>query len=221
MNMQTMGAFLDGEWDFSRMFSMEDQPDFAQELLGQCCFPLENNEEGGSQFTTPSAFGLTPDEANVSMGGVNYESLLYFWNSLNPNMHFDSQENSNNSYSSNSVFLPASSHEVKSFFSDSNHIQAANDNSDSMNICKMYDKNTGVFTPPFPEAPMAETAYSDEDMSSDRIGNFDEHMQLAANTVTPKELHLKRKFDIPESKVNPSDDMSQRPRVTRNVSAVA
>ncbi|KAF2309656.1 hypothetical protein GH714_004482 [Hevea brasiliensis] len=68
MNMETLGAFPDGEWDFSRMFSTQDQIDITPELLGQCSFPLEN--DGGFQFTNPLDFSSNP-EANVNMAGVD------------------------------------------------------------------------------------------------------------------------------------------------------
>ncbi|KAG6747629.1 hypothetical protein POTOM_047518 [Populus tomentosa] len=148
MNMQTMGDFLDGEWDFSRlMFSMEE-PDFTPELLGQCSFPQENDE--GLQFTIPPAF-FPPPEANVSMAGN--ESLFYSWNALSPNLHFDSQE--------------------------------------------------------------SETTCMNGDMSSDMIGDLDDNLQPAANTVLAKGFQLKRKLDVPES--NTLDDMKKKPRITRNV----
>jgi hypothetical protein len=212
MNMQTMGDFPDGEWDFSRMFSMEE-PDFTPELLGQCSFPQENDE--GLQFTIPPAAFFPTPEANVSMAGN--ESLFYSWNALNPNLHFDSQESGNNSNCSSGVFLPSSSHESY-FFNDSNRIQAANDNSMSMDISLMDEKTIGLFMPFFPEIAMAETACMNGDMSSDKIGDLDDNLQPAANTVLAKGLQLKRKLDVPES--NTLDGMKKKPRITRNVSTL-
>ncbi|CAK7347441.1 unnamed protein product [Dovyalis caffra] len=210
MNMQTMGAFPDGEWDFSRMFSMEE-PDFTPELLGQCSFPQGNDE--GLQCTIPSAFFSTP-EANVTMAGN--ESLCYSWNTLNPNLRFDSQESSNNSNCSSSVFLPSSSHE--SYFNDSNHIQATNDNYVSMGISIMDEKTFGLFMPLFPEIAMAEAACMNGDhMSSDKIGNLDGYLQPADNVVLAKGLQLKRTLEVPELTVNVLDNMKKKPRVTRNV----
>ena len=212
MNMQTMGDFPDGEWDFSRlMFSMEE-PDFTPELLGQCSFPQENDE--GLQFTIPPAFFPLP-EANVSMAGN--ESLFYSWNALSPNLHFDSQESGNNSNCSSGVFLPSSSHESY-FFNDSNRIQATNDNSMSMDISLMDEKTIGLFMPFVPEIAMGETTCMNGDMSSDKIGDFDDNLQPAANTVLAKGLQLKRKLDVPES--NTLDDMKKKPRITRNVSTL-
>lgn len=209
MNMQTMGDFPDGEWDFSRlMFSMEE-PDFTPELLGQCSFPQENDE--GLQFTIPPAF-FPPPEANVSMAGN--ESLFYSWNALSPNLHFDSQESGNNSNCSSGVFLPSSRHESY-FFNDSNRIQATNDNSMSMDISLMDEKTIGLFMPFVPEIAMGETTCMNGDMSSDKIGDLDDNLQPAANTVLAKGLQLKRKLDVPES--NTLDDMKKKPRITRNV----
>ncbi|KAB5526606.1 hypothetical protein DKX38_020453 [Salix brachista] len=208
MNIQTMGDFPDGEWDFSRMFSMEE-PDFTPELLGQyCSFPQDNGE--GLQFTIPPDFFPAPEADVISMAGN--ESLFYSWNTLNPNLHFDSQESSKNSNCSSSVFLPSSSHESY-FFNDSNHIQATNDNSVSMD-----EKTIGLFMPFPPEIAMAETACMNGDMNSDKIGDLDNNLQPAANTAQAKGLQLKRKLDDgPEPIANTLDDTKKKPRITRNV----
>lgn len=210
--MQSVGAFADGEWDFSRMFSTEEL-DFAPELLGQCSFPIEHDE--GLHFAMPSDFNPNP-EANVSMAGVN-ESSVYSWNNLNPNLHFIYQENTNSSNCSSSVLIPSSCPETY-FFSDSNLIPTTNDNFMSMDICIMDEENAGSFVPQFPETAMVESACINEDMSGCKIGNLNDSQQPAANAVRAEELQLKRKFDATESKVNLSDNMNKKPRVTRDVS---
>ncbi|KAB5568871.1 hypothetical protein DKX38_002664 [Salix brachista] len=206
MNTQAMGAFPDGEWDFGRMFSMEE-PDSIPELLDQCYIPHDIDE--GLHFTIPSAFYAAP-ESDVSM--VEDESLFYSWHTLNPDFHFDSQESSNNSNSSSRVFLPYSSHELY-FLNDSNPIQATNNNSLSMDISITDEKNTGLFVPLFPEIAMAETAYMNGDMSGEEIGNLDDNLKPAADDV----LQLKRKLDVPEPTANTLGDMKKKSRVTRNV----
>jgi len=211
MNTQAMEAFPDGElWNFSRMFSMEE-PDCTPELLGQCSF-LQDTDEG-LHFTIPSAFFPAP-ESDASM--AEDESLFYSWHTPNPNLHFDSQESSNNSNSS-SVFLPYSSHESY-FFNDSNPIQATNNNSMSMDISIMDEENIGLFMPLFPEIAMAETACMNGDMSGDKTGDLDDNLKPAANDVLAKGLQLKRKLDVPEPIANTLDDMKKKARVTRNVS---
>ena len=208
MNTQAIGAFPDGEWDFSRMFSLEE-PDSIPELLDQCDIPHDIDE--GLHFTIPSAFFSVP-ESDVSM--VEDESLFYSWHTLNPDLHFDSQKSSNNSNSSSRVFLPYSSHELY-FLNDSNPIQATNNNSMSMEISITDEENTGLFVPLFPEIAMAETACMDGDMSGEEIGNVDDNLKPADNDV----LQLKRKLDVPESAASTLGDMKKKSRVTRNVSA--
>ncbi|KAJ6954863.1 transcription factor bHLH76-like [Populus alba x Populus x berolinensis] len=212
MNTQAMEAFPDGElWNFGRMFSMEE-PDCTPELLGQCSF-LQDTDEG-LHFTIPSAFFPAP-ESDASM--AEDESLFYSWHAPNPNLHFDSQERSNNSNSSSSVFLPYSSHESY-FFNDSNAIQATNNNSMSMDISIMDEENIGFFMPLFPEIAMAEsTAGMNGDMSGDKTGDLDDNLKPAANDVLAKGLQLKRKLDVPEPIANTLDDMKKKARVTRNV----
>ncbi|KAL9396511.1 hypothetical protein Peur_010764 [Populus x canadensis] len=211
MNTQAMEAFPDGElWNFRRMFSMEE-PDCTPELLGQCSF-LQDTDEG-LHFTIPSAFFPAP-ESDASM--AEDESLFYSWHTPNPNLHFDSQESSNNSNSSSSVFLPYSSHESY-FFNDSNPIQATNNNSMSMDISIMDEENIGLFMPLFPEIAMAETACMNGDMSGDKTGDLDDNLKPAANDVLAKGLQLKRKLDVPEPIANKLDDMKKKARVTRNV----
>ncbi|KAJ6872054.1 hypothetical protein NC651_031227 [Populus alba x Populus x berolinensis] len=169
MNMQTMGDFPDGEWDFSRlMFSMEE-PDFTPELLGQCSFPRENDE--GLQFTIPPAF-FPPPEANVSMAGN--ESLFYSWNALSPNLHFDSQESGNNSNCSSGVFLllpamnPTSSMILTAF-------RLLTITPCPWIFRSWMRKLLALFMPVVPEIAMGETACMNGDMST------------------------KRKLDVPES----------------------
>ncbi|XP_034897367.1 uncharacterized protein [Populus alba] len=211
MNTQAMEAFPDGElWNFGRMFSMEE-PDCTPELLGQCSF-LQDTDEG-LHFTIPSAFFPAP-ESDASM--AEDESLFYSWHAPNPNLHFDSQERSNNSNSSSSVFLPYSSHESY-FFNDSNPIQATNNNSMSMDISIMDEESIGLFMPLFPEIAMAETACMNGDMSGDKTGDLDDNLKPAANDVLAKGLQLKRKLDVPEPIANTLDDMKKKARVTRNV----
>ncbi|KAJ9186824.1 hypothetical protein P3X46_002354 [Hevea brasiliensis] len=206
--METLEAFPDGEWDFSRMFSTQDQLDIARELLGQCSFPLEN--DGGLQFTTLSAFSPN-HEAIVNMSEVN-ESLFYSWNTLNNDLNLLSQENSSSSNCSSSVLIPSSCHET--YFSDTNRILATNDDSMSMDFCIMDEKNSGSFVPMFPEIGMTETICMNENMSSAKMGNLDDSHPVA-NPVPARGLQLKRMLDFPESEVNPPEN--KKSRATRDM----
>ncbi|KAJ9166323.1 hypothetical protein P3X46_021097 [Hevea brasiliensis] len=208
--METLGAFPDGEWDFSRMFSTQDQIDITPELLGQCSFPLEN--DGGFQFTNPLDFSSNP-EANVNMAGVD-ESLSYSCNTLiNSDFDLISQENSSTSNCSSSALISSSSHETY-FFSDSNHLQSTNDDFMSIDFCIMDEKNSGSLVPMFPEFAMPETFRMNENMISAKVGDLDDS-QPGANAVPAKGLQPKRMFDFPESEVNPSE--KKKSRVTRDV----
>ncbi|KAG8654810.1 hypothetical protein MANES_05G181100v8 [Manihot esculenta] len=195
--METLGAFPDGEWDFSRMFSTQDQLDITSELLGQCSFPVGNEE--GVQFANPTAFFSNP-EANLNMADVN-ESLFYSWNTLNSDLNLISQENSSSSNCSSSVLIPSFRQETY-LFSDSNSILTTNDDSMSMDFCIMDEKNSGSFVAMFPEIAMTET----ETVCINEPG---------ANSVPARELQLKRMLDFPESEANPSGN--KRSRVTRDV----
>ncbi|KDP41632.1 hypothetical protein JCGZ_16039 [Jatropha curcas] len=177
MNMESLAAFPDGEWDFSRMFSTEDQLDFTSEL----------------HFTNPSGFPLSNPEAN--------ESLFYSWNTLNPYLHFISQENSSSSNSSSTSILPSPNHQNHLF----NNFPATNDISTSMDFCIMDERNPGSFLAMYPEVAMAE------------MGNLDENQPPGADAVSAKESQLKRKFDVSELEVNPSDSAKKKTRVTKDV----
>ncbi|WCJ35542.1 basic helix-loop-helix (bHLH) DNA-binding superfamily protein [Euphorbia peplus] len=190
MDMETnfQGAFPEGEWDFSRMFSTQDHPhlDFSisDQFLGLFnSFPDEND---GSQL---AFFPINPELSNVN------ESVFYPWNALNPDFNFASQENSSSSNSSSSFLAPCSNQETF-FFSD---------NSMSMDFCVVDEKNSNSLVPFFPEVSMAEADCVNENISNPE------------NALPPKDLSLKRKFEISETEVNPSHNVKKKTRVTKDL----
>ncbi|XWS24125.1 hypothetical protein CRYUN_Cryun28dG0074000 [Craigia yunnanensis] len=194
--MESLAAFPDGEWDsFNIMFSNEEL-DFTQQILHQFSFPLEHDDEGLS-FINPSTFCPNP-EANMSIAGVN-ESLLYSSNALDSNFHYNSQESSQSSNSSGSVFVPPPNHETY-YLTSSNQIAVTNDITMSLDISMdiggVSDKITNSFPPVFPNIAMEDTVNVIEDLSTDCLGKLDAASHPAANAVLANELLLKRKFDV-------------------------
>ncbi|XP_065847760.1 transcription factor bHLH84 [Euphorbia lathyris] len=166
MDMETNfhgGAFPDGDWDFTRIFSTQDHHhhlDFS-------------NSDQFLDFTP------NPELTN--------ESVFYSWNALNPDFHLLSQENSSSSNCSTSFMAPQETY----FFSD---------NSMSMDFCIVDEKNSNTFVPVLPEISITEPASINQNI-----------------TNSDHTLPAKRKFDIPKSQVNPSDNAKKKTRVTKDV----
>ena len=223
--MESLAAFPDGEWDsFNRMFSNEELH-FAQQILHQFSFPLEHDDEGLS-FINPSTF--CPNlEANMSIAGVN-ESLLYSSNVIDSNFHYNSQESSQSSNSSGSIFVPPSKHETY-YLAGSNQIAVTNDITMSLDISMdiggLSDKITDSFPPAFPNIAMEDTANVIEDLSTEYcLGKLNAASHPAANAVLANELLVKRKFDVLELNaegdkinINSSENTKKRPRVSKDV----
>ncbi|EEF52293.1 transcription factor, putative [Ricinus communis] len=122
-------------------------------------------------------------------GGLQLTDLSAFCPNSEANVNLTEE----NSSSSN-----CSSHE-NCFCSDSNHIPATNDISMSMDFCIMGDKISGSSVSMFPEIGMTQTVCIDEI-----------NAPPGANPVPDKELQLKRKFDVRESEVNPSESCTKK-----------
>ncbi|KAJ4837007.1 hypothetical protein Tsubulata_045184 [Turnera subulata] len=200
--MQPVEAFPEGEWDFSRIFSMEE-PDFSQELmLGQFSLPLEHEQQQHLAVFPPA---FCPHlENNASIAGFN-ESLFFPWNTLNSNLNFISDQEMSNSTSSNPEAC---------FFSDSNHVPAINDhhNSMSMDICTVGEKNAGSFFPVFPQ----EFAMVENGGNNGGSKMSDSDSKPTANAVLAKELELKRKnIDATEPTAAPGN-MKKKSRVMKD-----
>ncbi|KAJ8762606.1 hypothetical protein K2173_008045 [Erythroxylum novogranatense] len=200
--MEPFGAFPEGEWDFNRIFSMEEL-DFTPEVPQQCLFPLELNEGPNH-----SAFCSFP-EANTSMAEINGSSL-YSLSTLNNNLQFFLQDNSSNSNCSGSVLFASSGHETYSFISNTNHIP------ESMGVPIMDAKTASSLAPSFPEMGMrGPPACIKEGISSDKMRSLGDENQPLANDLPNMEPELKRKCDSQEP--NPSNVRKKKPRVTRDV----
>ncbi|KAM3688453.1 hypothetical protein ACB098_10G154100 [Castanea mollissima] len=198
------------------MFTSEEL-DFTSQLLGQCSVLLENDE--GLNSRTPSNYFCPTSEAEKGMSGVN-DSLLFSLDYLNSNLQYVSQESSNSSHCSSSVFMATPSHENYNYFSDAtNHVPVTNGIPLSMNNGIMDEKHVGSFLPTFPDIVMGEsTVCIKEDMNPEGLEKLDD---VPGN----KELILKRKLDMPESYTkaedkmiaHPSENSKKKPRVSRDV----
>ncbi|GMY17355.1 transcription factor bHLH84-like [Fagus crenata] len=201
--MEPIGAFPDGEWDsLSKMFFSEEL-DFTSQFLGQCSFLLEHDE--GLNSRTPSSTNFCP----TSEAGVN-DSLHYSLDYVNSNLHYISQESSNSSHCSSSLFIATPPSHENYYFSDANnHVPGTND----IPLSMMDEKNVGLFLPAFSDNVMGETVCINEDMNPDA--------QLAAIDHSPgnKELLLKRKLAMAEDKINThtSANSKKKPRVSKDV----
>ncbi|XWS25528.1 hypothetical protein CRYUN_Cryun27aG0075700 [Craigia yunnanensis] len=222
--MESLAAFP-GEWDsFNRTFSTEEL-DFTEQILHQFSFPLEHDE--GLGFINPLTFCPNP-EASMSIDGVN-ESLLYSSNALESNFHYNSQEGSQSSNSSGSVFVPPPNHETY-YLTGSNQIAVTNDITMSLDISMdiggVSDEITDSFPSAFPNISMEDTVNVIEDLSTHCLGKLDAS-HPAANAVLANELRLKRKFDVLElpaegDKINSnsSENTKKRTRVSKDAPKV-
>ncbi|EOY15746.1 hypothetical protein QUC31_000699 [Theobroma cacao] len=226
--MESLAAFPDGEWDsFNRMFSTEEL-DFTQQILHQFSFPMEHDE--GLSFINSSTFCPIP-EGTMSIAGVT-ESLSYSSNAIDSTFHYNSQESSQSSNSSGSVFVSPPNLETYCL-SGSNHVAVTNDITMSldmsMDIGGVGDKITGSFPPVFPNLAREDTVNVIEDLSTDSLGKLLDASHPSANTVLANELLLKRKFDVLELHAegdkmiinsNSSENAKRRPRVSKDASKV-
>ncbi|OMO70758.1 hypothetical protein COLO4_28517 [Corchorus olitorius] len=211
--MESLAAFPVGEWDcaFNRMY---EELEFTQQVLQQFSFPGDE----GLNFLNPVAFCPIP-EANMSIGEINESNLLYSPNALDSNFHYNSQESSQSSNSSGSVFVSPQIHDQAYFHS--NHVAATTDHMMSMDISMEIAGGEA-----FPNINAMELNNVIEDSSTDSLGNSD-ISQPAANVVLAEELLLKRKFEVLELHAqgdhdhtminnNSSDNSKKRPRLPKN-----
>ncbi|XVF64176.1 hypothetical protein PTKIN_Ptkin09bG0147000 [Pterospermum kingtungense] len=227
--MESLAAFP-GEWDsLNRMFSTQEL-DLTQQFLHQFSFPSEHEE--GLGFINQSTFCPNP-EANMSVYGINESKLLYSSNALDSNFHNNSQESSQSSDSSGTVFVPPPNHEAY-YLTGSNQIAVTNDIIMSLDISRdigagVTDKFTNSFPPAFPNIAMEDhTVNGIEDLGTDCSGKLDiGGHPSAANVVLANELLLKRKFEELELHAegdrisyNSSENTKKRTPVSKDASKV-
>ncbi|OMO64465.1 hypothetical protein CCACVL1_21742 [Corchorus capsularis] len=216
--MESLAAFpAGGEWDcsFNRMY---EELEFTQQVLQQFSFP---GDEGLSFMNPVVAFCPNP-EANMStISEINESNLLYSPNALHDsNFHYNSQESSQSSNSSGSVFVSPPIHD-QAYFHSNDHVAATTDHMMTMDI----SMDIAAGGEAFPNIAMALNNVI-EDSSTDSLGNSD-ISQPAANIVLADELLLKRKLQVLElhaqgddhtmiNNNNSSDNSKKRPRLPKN-----
>lgn len=222
--MESVGVFLNEELDsLSRMFSTDQEADFALQFIGHDLFP--------------TTFSINDEAANYNTNmaaGIDHESILYINSSDTldtTNFFYFSQESSNSSGSNNSSSFPTPAHENHHYFSDSNLLPLVQPNnmSESMDFSVMDDNNhnNALLAHVFSTDHLMEDSllYLKEEMGNN--GNMENSITLqeAINDQT-KEAQLKRKFEQPEppedDKINveSSENPKKKPRVSREVSSI-
>ncbi|KAM7279955.1 hypothetical protein ACFE04_007089 [Oxalis oulophora] len=204
--MESVGVFVDGEWDsFSRFFSNDQEVDFTSQLLNQSSYSLDQND-GLMNFMNIS---------NSSQG-----------NNIINNVHNDDHDHGLyvNSNLSQYYFMPQGNNNNNNYvMSDESENQVTNDylSMSSMDICAMDDRNhVQSFVPNIILITKGST--------NNKLEMEIDHTAILGNNNNnvAKELQLKRKFDMPEFNTTTEAaanttavEVTKKPRVQRNARA--
>lgn len=211
--MEPLGAFPDFERGcFRGMFATEEH-DYLPQFIGQSSLMLGEHDE--MIIGIESTFCSAP-EAGES------ESMFNSLDALNSNLQYISQESSFSSNCSGDTFFIANPGHTNYYFSDPDQA-VVNDACMSMNVGMMDENNTGSFIPSVWDVLMEETVSFNEDGRRERLENSNQTQTEFAAT----QMHLKRKFDVPELEASAEDKINgnstenqKKPRASKNVSSV-
>ncbi|PSS17299.1 Transcription factor bHLH84 like [Actinidia chinensis var. chinensis] len=183
--MEPVGAFLDEEWESLSRFFSSDEGDFMAYFQGQNIFcPIDHEATN---------MNMTPIDESLPLSYATFTNLEYF-----------SQESSNNSHTDTAFF--SNSSPENHYFRGSNHFQASNNNSESMEFHAMDNANN-LSIPISPDSIMEDIVCLKEEKKTEKLENSDDP---PATVNLGKEHQLKRKND------SISETPKKKPRVLRN-----
>ncbi|KAF7830554.1 transcription factor bHLH85-like [Senna tora] len=211
------GAFPDGERGcFRGMFASEEY-DYSSQFLGPSS--LLFGEHDAMIIGIESVFCSAPE------AGEN-ESMFYSSDAFNSNLQYISQESSFSSNCSGDTFFIANPGHTNYYFSDPDQA-LVNDGCMSMNVSMMDEKNACSFVPSLGDDLVEETVSFNEGGTSDGLENS-KPSQAEFTALPSKQMHPKRKFDVPElepeasaedinANINSSENPKKKPRVLKDV----
>ncbi|KAL2505758.1 BHLH domain-containing protein [Abeliophyllum distichum] len=212
--MESVGAFLDEEWEsLSRMFSSEDS-DFMRHFHGSDL--ISNQSENGLSFEIPLNFLANFTDENVAAGA---EDALFFPSDTldsNTNFYYVSQESSNSSTEIDKVFFPNQENNVK--FPDHVIIDTSDDQSTRLSMMVCNDDHNFLTVPDFPDDHvMGDILFVKEDMGSAEIGDSVKKVQSKRKTETSDEKMEEKSSESPKKKSRVSKDASRnKPRIVQS-----